>query len=273
MSRAGTKRFSRLAYIKLPRGFVMKISLLAAAAAIAVGAAPASAVTFVTTGNTGVNGSYGNAAIYTSQTGGFQLRASAWHAVLDPNGFTYTITNAYLGQYGGGLGVTAVNDSNGANNLHTADNHQGFDFVLLQFDRTVTLTGADLNTYSINGSTDNDAWVGAGKTNLAWTSTINLAAAANNLLTQSLISGGASIKSSAGTPAARSFTSYSTGRTGNVWIIGADFKNTDGIDGFKITNILANAAVPEPATWGMMIAGFGLAGTALRRRKTNIVFA
>ena len=28
--------------------------------------------------------------------------------------------------------------------------------------------------------------------------------------------------------------------------------------------------VPEPATWAMMIAGFGLTGAAIRRRKTRI---
>lgn len=33
-----------------------------------------------------------------------------------------------------------------------------------------------------------------------------------------------------------------------------------------------NAAVPEPASWTMMIAGFGLLGAALRRR-TNVSFA
>ena len=32
-------------------------------------------------------------------------------------------------------------------------------------------------------------------------------------------------------------------------------------------------AVPEPATWGMMIVGFGLMGGALRRRKTTVAFA
>ncbi|MBS0502770.1 MAG: cistern family PEP-CTERM protein, partial [Proteobacteria bacterium] len=33
-------------------------------------------------------------------------------------------------------------------------------------------------------------------------------------------------------------------------------------------------AVPEPATWAMMIAGFGLAGAAIRRRRTaNVTYA
>jgi hypothetical protein len=30
------------------------------------------------------------------------------------------------------------------------------------------------------------------------------------------------------------------------------------------------SAVPEPAAWGMMIGGFGLAGAAMRRRKTKV---
>jgi hypothetical protein len=32
-------------------------------------------------------------------------------------------------------------------------------------------------------------------------------------------------------------------------------------------------AVPEPATWAMMIAGFGLAGAAMRRRSEKVVLA
>ena len=34
---------------------------------------------------------------------------------------------------------------------------------------------------------------------------------------------------------------------------------------------LSTVAVPEPATWGMMILGFGLAGGALRRSRTLAV--
>lgn len=38
---------------------------------------------------------------------------------------------------------------------------------------------------------------------------------------------------------------------------------------FEFDN-LAIGAVPEPATWGMMILGFGLVGAAVRRRRTNL---
>jgi hypothetical protein len=35
----------------------------------------------------------------------------------------------------------------------------------------------------------------------------------------------------------------------------------------------AVSAVPEPATWAMMITGFGLAGVAIRRRRTTFAVA
>lgn len=45
---------------------------------------------------------------------------------------------------------------------------------------------------------------------------------------------------------------------------------------FEGNQIIASvAAVPEPATWAMMIAGFGLAGAAMRRRnvRTSVSYA
>jgi hypothetical protein len=48
--------------------------------------------------------------------------------------------------------------------------------------------------------------------------------------------------------------------------------NDSGLDHVRITN--AQAAVPEPASWAMMLGGFGLVGGAMRsRRKAAIRFA
>ncbi len=45
-----------------------------------------------------------------------------------------------------------------------------------------------------------------------------------------------------------------------------------GGEHFAMDNLTINAAggVPEPATWAMMIAGFGLAGATLRRRRVAL---
>jgi hypothetical protein len=44
-----------------------------------------------------------------------------------------------------------------------------------------------------------------------------------------------------------------------------------GSNSFEFDNIAAGAAVPEPATWAMLIAGFGLVGVSMRRRNRNAV--
>ena len=47
-----------------------------------------------------------------------------------------------------------------------------------------------------------------------------------------------------------------------------------GISDFAPENATLAAAVPEPAAWGMLIAGFGAGGAMLRRRRsTRIAFA
>ena len=47
------------------------------------------------------------------------------------------------------------------------------------------------------------------------------------------------------------------------WAQGAQYRNY----AFRI------GSVPEPASWAMMVGGFGLAGAAMRRRKTSVAFA
>jgi hypothetical protein len=45
------------------------------------------------------------------------------------------------------------------------------------------------------------------------------------------------------------------------------YNTTDGVAYNAHWDNLSSGAVPEPATWAMMIAGFGLAGASLRRRR------
>ncbi len=58
----------------------------------------------------------------------------------------------------------------------------------------------------------------------------------------------------------------------NFYGAGAQFADDEsfGVDNFVVT---MNSAVPEPATWAMMIGGFALAGAAMRRRNTVLRFA
>jgi len=47
--------------------------------------------------------------------------------------------------------------------------------------------------------------------------------------------------------------------------------NYDNMDGMIVDNMTFTAAseAPEPATWAMMVGGFGLLGAAMRRRRTR----
>ena len=69
------------------------------------------------------------------------------------------------------------------------------------------------------------------------------------------------------------FTYYfDAGNGGNVSFSFQDNGN-DNV-GIIIDNVsLAVGAVPEPASWAMMIAGFGLLGSAVRRRRTGLAIA
>ena len=49
--------------------------------------------------------------------------------------------------------------------------------------------------------------------------------------------------------------------------VGTRWTTSGGVSG------VVAGGVPEPATWAMMIAGFGLVGAAMRRRKVQVRFA
>jgi hypothetical protein len=47
----------------------------------------------------------------------------------------------------------------------------------------------------------------------------------------------------------------------------------DSFDGRQFTLRFTTAAVPEPSSWAMLIAGFGIVGATMRRRRQSAVSA
>jgi hypothetical protein len=231
----------------------------------ALAAAPANAADFVLnfSGNTPLDGNTtfrdfgGTNTSGTAET--LSVRASAW--TIASNGRIY---NSYLGVYPQGLGVTSDNES-GDYNTHVIDNQYEKDFVLLQFSSAVVLTQFTTSAWAVGSSTkDSDATIGWGNTANAWNNTISLnnspQSALNTILTQTVAVAGTGSTTS---------RSLSGGTASNLWLVAASFTNPDGvIDGFKLSGLKASTSgVPEPATWMMLVAGFGVTGAAIRRRR------
>ena len=63
-------------------------------------------------------------------------------------------------------------------------------------------------------------------------------------------------------------TTYNTYAVGNVY---ANYIPYSGYDYTFRTYSSTSGAVPEPATWGMMLVGFGVMGAAMRRRQRTSV--
>jgi len=57
---------------------------------------------------------------------------------------------------------------------------------------------------------------------------------------------------------------------GNIYLVSDD---GDGRNQSYLVKLTFTGTVPEPATWAMMIAGFGLVGATLRRKAARTVFA
>jgi uncharacterized protein YjiK len=73
------------------------------------------------------------------------------------------------------------------------------------------------------------------------------------------------------TGAGGKFEGMTVDAAGNIYLVSDD---GNGPDQSYMTKLKYNApAVPEPATWALMIAGFGLVGAGIRRQKVAVRFA
>ena len=64
---------------------------------------------------------------------------------------------------------------------------------------------------------------------------------------------------------------YSAASITSIGVTPGDFSDWVGVD--NLTYTLAGGPVPEPATWGLMLVGFGGLGTVLRRRRVQVISA
>lgn len=264
----------------------MKFGFLAAAAMMLMVPAGAQAGTFIGNFNgicastmtatqaacsTALTGTYGNVAtLNATNDSTLKVQISAWQASQS----TGAITSAFLGSYSGGFGVTGLGDQNGANNYHTIDNTGGYtDFVMLQFSRAVELSSIGTNAYplTVGGQNVTDSDLSFFNANgivnpTAWNIKKDISSSVSGLYNQPSLWTNVSSSSQNPRPLNIAGDQFST-----VWLVSASMLTNDQNDGFKLSQILVQPQIPpipEPATWGMLIVGFGAIGATLRRRVT-----
>lgn len=300
----------RIAELTTTWGFGMRrVSFVIAGIAALAAASPASAVTVMlnmtTTGNQPLNGTAGNTRTFTVTQGAASVTAKVSAFAISTTNSVNTATNtinnngdnkcgigtatfstancitkSYLGDFGAGLGVTSSADSNGDNNFHTIDNVGQQDFIIIQFDRKVKLVSATFSPYTVSNSTDTDATIGV--RNLAVQSDLGQNAAIN-LTSRNTLSAlvGTRYESSSTSTSINTRALDASGYVGRIWMIAASLQVSNQRyydnkkDGFKLSNVKVETvgAIPEPASWAMMIAGFGFAGAAIRRQKAALRLA
>lgn len=253
----------------------MRLIFAAAACAVSfLSVSPSAAATVLLTGASTASG---NSLLYTAGGVKFSVTGLTYGGVSFS--FNTTPTNSKPGKYTEGLGIKPTGDDR-----HTVDNSKGWDFLLFRFDTKVALNGAtfaNANWYG-DATADTDATISTA--NFAFSPALtyasNLTGTAkttfhNGVRTQFAAKAFSSNTTKNGT-SPRSFNNGAFNAFSNVWVVGASTVNRDGnIDSFKLTSISydVGAPVPEPATWMMLILGFGMIGAVMRGRKTRVAFA
>ncbi len=178
-------------------------------------------------GGMALDGPDGN--VLTFSSGGISVKASAFS-----RSDAGVWSTAYLGSYGGGLGVTDGLDGSGAGDTHTVDNMGGSDnYVLFEFSQSVIVDSAALGY--VVGDSDMTVWIGTKVDPF------------NNhapILSDAYLSSLGFTEINLGANVARNADLNSTNYAGNVLIIAAKVDEATNDDRFKIQNVLLKSTAP-----------------------------
>ncbi|MCX7108970.1 MAG: hypothetical protein NTX45_02340 [Proteobacteria bacterium] len=195
-------------------------------------------VVFNFSGNTATDGTDGNIRTFTDASSGLSVNVSAF----SENKSTGAWATAYLGSYGGGLGVTDRSEGTGSGNAHTVDNTGGYDnYVMFEFNKSVVLDKAFLG-YVVNDS-DTQVWIGNFTNPYTSHLTLNDATLALMGFTQ---------VDTTTLTTTRWADLNANNYAGNVLVIAADTTDMSPEDNFKIQNmdVALKACAPNPAHIG-----------------------
>ncbi len=195
--------------------------------------------TFTFEGNSALDGTDGNVRLFT--TNGISVKVSAFSRLKS----SATWAPAYLGLYGGGLGVTDSSEADGSNNRHTVDNIDRNNYVLFEFSQPVVLNRAFLGYVATDS--DLSLWIG------------NFTDPFNNHLTLSdsvLSSFGFTEENLTDLTSTRWADVNTGGVTGNAIVIAGLISDLDPEDQFKIEKLdLCKPSTPPPPTCVASICG------------------
>jgi len=243
------------------------VMLGTAVVAAALSAQAASATSFLFYGSNS-SASAGNALTYSS-TDGSGLNLSVYGAHLsNTSGGLATSTAATVATYANyGMGVLSGNDTT-SNGTHQIDNAGGgVDYVALVFSQAVTLSQLAVQAYGGGG-----VGTGVDAEFRTYSGTVADLLSGNNSLWEGYFTN------------PTGSTTYSRGNTGdyvvdstgstaasNIWLVAANVTQTN--DAFKLLGVSVSkpsvGSVPEPASWALMIVGFGAVGSSMRRRRNT----
>jgi len=196
---------------------------------------------------------YGNS--YTATVDGLSLTASAWSTTGKRNAFE---TAALELAPGFGLGV--CNRDEGLNcgtwkNAQALGNKGADDLILFRFSSPVSLN--TLSTLQFGGDSDLSLWAGSGAINL-------------NGMTPDTLGTASLYSNTRNTDTTRSVSLASFGGTYDWLAVSARIGQNN--DFAKLQSLMVNPVaqpVPEASTWMTMLAGLGLIGFAVGRRRTR----